>query len=67
MTSGPVNLNRFKKQKARAEKRARADQNAILFGRSKAEKQRIAKDAAREAAHLDGHKIISLSPDKPDE
>ena len=35
----PVNLNRFRKQKARAEQKARADQNAVIFGRTKAEKQ----------------------------
>ena len=38
----PVNLNRFRKEKARAEKKARADQNAVAFGRTKAEKE-IAK------------------------
>ncbi|MGB7316590.1 MAG: DUF4169 family protein [Planktotalea sp.] len=35
----PVNLNRFRKQKARAEKTARADQNAALHGLSKAERE----------------------------
>lgn len=34
----PVNLNRFRKDKARAAKKARADENAVKFGRSKAEK-----------------------------
>ena len=34
----PVNLNRFRKEKARAEKKARADQNAARFGRTKAQK-----------------------------
>ncbi len=34
----PINLNRFKKQRARAEKSARADQNAALHGLSKAER-----------------------------
>ncbi|NOD63250.1 MULTISPECIES: DUF4169 family protein [unclassified Ruegeria] len=38
----PVNLNRYRKEKARAEKKARADQNAVAFGRTKAEKE-IAK------------------------
>ncbi len=37
--SEPVNLNRFKKAKARAEKTARADENAVKFGRSKAAKE----------------------------
>ncbi|TNJ40188.1 DUF4169 family protein [Phaeobacter sp. B1627] len=35
-----VNLNRFRKQKQRGAEKARADENAVKFGRSKAEKQR---------------------------
>ena len=34
----PVNLNRFKKAKARAENKARAEQNSVTYGRSKTEK-----------------------------
>lgn len=54
--SSVTNLNRFRKHKARADKRARADENAVRFGRTKAEKQ--ADDAANAAAqrHLDGHR-----------
>jgi len=44
----PVNLNRIRKQKARAEEKARADENAVKFGRSKA--QKIAETAQAEAA-----------------
>lgn len=53
----PVNLNRFRKEKARAEKRARADANAAKFGRTKAE--RIAQQARqdRATATLDGHAL----------
>ena len=52
----PVNLNRFKKQKARAEKTARADQNSALFGLSKAE-QDLAKSREKRAGQkLDGAK-----------
>ncbi|WP_146587799.1 DUF4169 family protein [Puniceibacterium confluentis] len=54
--SEPVNLNRFRKDKARAEKKARADENAVRFGRSKAEKDREAARAARAARDLDGKK-----------
>jgi hypothetical protein len=36
--SKPVNLNRFRKERARAEKRARADENAVKHGRTKAQK-----------------------------
>ena len=56
MTDRPVNLNRVRKDKARAEKRARADENAVKFGRSKAEKQCDAAKAAKSVAHLDQHK-----------
>ena len=56
MTDKPVNLNRFRKEKARAEKRARADQNAAKFGRSKAEKTRDKAETDKAATHLDQHK-----------
>jgi len=51
----PVNLNRFKKIAARAEKKARATQNAVKFGRTKAEKKldRTKRDNAKR--DLDGH------------
>ncbi len=34
----PINLNKVRKANARAEAKARADENAIRFGRTKAEK-----------------------------
>lgn len=37
--SKPVNLNRFRKEKARAEKRALADENTVKHGRTKAQKE----------------------------
>ena len=37
--SKPVNLNRFRNEKARAKKRARADENAAKHGRTKAQKE----------------------------
>ncbi|MDO6725340.1 MAG: DUF4169 family protein [Cognatishimia sp.] len=52
----PVNLNRFRKEKARAEKKARADQNAAKFGRSKAEKSLEKAKAEQEATRLENHK-----------
>lgn len=54
--SEPVNLNRFRKQKARAEKKARADQNAVKFGRTKAEKQLDRAKAQKAQRDLDGKK-----------
>ncbi|MEX0339564.1 MAG: DUF4169 family protein [Arenibacterium sp.] len=54
--SEPVNLNKFRKARARAEARVQADENAVRFGRSKAEKEleKARRDKARR--DLDGHK-----------
>lgn len=52
----PVNLNRFRKEKARAAKKARADENAVKFGRSKSEKQADSTAQAKATRQLDGHK-----------
>ena len=54
--SKPVNLNRFRKDKARADAKARADQNAVKFGRTRAEKDRAKAEAERASRRLDGHK-----------
>ncbi|MDU8913186.1 DUF4169 family protein [Aestuariicoccus sp. MJ-SS9] len=51
-----VNLNRFRKGKARAEKRAEADENAVRFGRSKAQKELEAARAEKARRDLDGKK-----------
>ncbi|MDE4174659.1 DUF4169 family protein [Phaeobacter sp. PT47_59] len=59
----PVNLNRFRKQKARAEKKARADANAVKFGRSKAEKQLDRSLRDKQERHLDGHQTDDRSDD----
>lgn len=52
----PVNLNRFRKQKARAEKAARADENSIKFGQSKTVKSLDRARTEKSARDLDGHK-----------
>lgn len=52
----PINLNRFRKQQARVKKRAQAEENAVKFGRTKAEKQREKTEAERASRHIDGHK-----------
>lgn len=51
----PVNLNRFRKQKARAEKRRTGDENAAKHGRSKAEKLLDEARAEKARRDLDGH------------
>lgn len=51
----PVNLNRFRKARKRAEKRATADENARRFGRTKAERMLEAARDEKAARMLDGH------------
>ncbi|MCF6234448.1 MAG: DUF4169 family protein [Rhodobacteraceae bacterium] len=53
----PVNLNRFRKQKARAKGRARADENAAVFGLRKVEKDQDAAVLAKVIRDLDGHEV----------
>ncbi|OCX63054.1 hypothetical protein BFP70_12615 [Thioclava sp. SK-1] len=52
-----TNLNRFKKQRARDDRRAQADANAAKFGRSKAQKATETKSVEQANAHLDGHRL----------
>ena len=51
-----TNLNRFRKDKARAEKRRVGDENAAKRGRTKAQKAAEEADAARAARTLDQHR-----------
>ncbi|WP_171129364.1 MULTISPECIES: DUF4169 family protein [unclassified Ruegeria] len=53
----PVNLNRYRKEKARAAKKARADQNAVAFGRSKAEKDKVLERLDKLKRDLDNHEL----------
>lgn len=46
--TAPVNLNRFRKARAKADDKARAAENRVAFGRTKAEKDLA--DARREKA-----------------
>ncbi len=49
----PVNLNRFRKNKARADAKARADQNAARHGLTKAVKELEKARAEKAARSLD--------------
>ncbi len=51
-----VNLRMARKQKARADKDAQAEQNRLSFGRTKADKQKSAAEKALADRHVDGHK-----------
>ena len=52
-----VNLRRARKGKARAEKDARAADNRVRFGRTKAEKRESEIESRRVERKLDGKKI----------
>ena len=53
----PVNLNRYRKEKARAEKKARADTNVAKHGQSKTNKTVVKLEQDRQRRDLDGHKV----------
>ena len=52
--STPINLNKARKARARAQKKARADANAVTFGLTKAQKTAVQVENARVARKLDG-------------
>ena len=56
MSDTPINLNRVRKARARAEKRRQADANSVRFGRTKTERdlEKTEGDRAKEA--LDAHR-----------
>ncbi len=54
--SDVVNLNKARKARARTTAAARAAENRIAFGRSKAEKAAALTSAAKADSALDGHK-----------
>ncbi len=58
-----VNLNQFRKAKARAEKTKTAHDNRIKFGRTKAEKDKDAGERAKLDRELDGKEITDNSED----
>ena len=57
MTDTPVNLNRVRKVRARAAKKATAAQNAVKFGQSKARKTRDETERAKARTDLDRHRL----------
>ncbi len=56
MTDAPINLNRARKQRARADVKAHADENAVRFGRTKAQKELEQAKSVKAAKDVDGHK-----------
>ncbi|NBZ87846.1 DUF4169 family protein [Stagnihabitans tardus] len=56
MTGEVINLRQRRKEAARAASKAKADENAVKFGRTKGQKAREEADLARARAELDGKK-----------
>ncbi|MBN2905999.1 MAG: DUF4169 family protein [Rhodobacteraceae bacterium] len=56
MPGGVINLRAARKARTRDEKRAKGDENAAKFGRTKGQKDREEAQAARARATLDAHK-----------
>lgn len=51
-----ISLKTVRKQKARAAKAVQAAQNRVLFGQTKAEKLKQAREKTLAEKHIDGHK-----------
>jgi hypothetical protein len=64
MASNVVNLNRFRKKKAREDRAKQAEINRIRHGRTQAEKDRERLERERAARLIDGKR---LEPDAPEE
>ncbi|WP_299558802.1 DUF4169 family protein [uncultured Sulfitobacter sp.] len=54
--SMPTNLNKIRKERERAARRTRADQNSVQFGQSKTQKETLKARVERIALTLEGHK-----------
>ena len=54
--SAPVNLNKLRKERDRAARKARADENTVQFGQTKAQKDAQKQRAERAIRMLDAHK-----------
>jgi hypothetical protein len=52
----PINLNRFRKAKAKAGEKATAAENRVRFGRSKSEQTRVEAEREKAERDLDGSK-----------
>ena len=56
MSETTINLNRARKERARTTAKAKADENAARFGRTKAQKTADRATADKAARRLDDHK-----------
>ena len=53
----PINLNRFRKSKAKKIKEKIAAENRIKHGMTKAQKQKLKAEKDKAAKNIDGHKL----------
>jgi hypothetical protein len=51
-----INLNKARKERDRSSRKARADENSVKFGQTKAQKERLKAQAEKIARNLEGHK-----------
>lgn len=52
-----VNLRQVRRKKEKAKREAKAEQNRMLFGRTKAERQRDEAVAENASKRLNGHRL----------
>ena len=57
MTAEIVNLRKARKRRAKAAEQAEADANRAKFGRSKRDREYVARTDAHAAKQLDGHRL----------
>lgn len=53
----PINLNKFRKAKAKADKKRQAKENRIVFGATKAEKDLLKAKDKKTNMEIDGKKL----------
>jgi len=53
--SAPINLNKVKKERNRASRKARADENSVQFGQKKDQKEVLKERLAQIARNLEAH------------
>ena len=63
MTGKVINLRAARKSAARDAARRQGDENAVKFGRTRAQKAAEDADAARAGAHQDAHRLEGSEDD----
>ena len=58
-----INLNQVRKRKAKEAAEKRAEQNRLLHGMTRAEREKKAREKALEERRLEGHRLVDDSND----